>query len=294
MAAGFGSRFGEGIKQLQPVGPNGEIIMDYSIHDAMRAGFNKIVFVIRHDIEELFRRTIGDRLEAVCRRAGVEFAYAYQEIDDIPFPLPEGRRKPWGTGHAVLCARREITTPFAIINADDYYGKSAYVSLHDYLVQEHTDTEFAMAGFILKNTLSDNGAVTRGLCAVDEKDFVHDLLETHGIVKTPTGAAVGDTVLDIETPVSMNMWAVPTAFLSMLESGFAEFYRELKEPLTEEYLLPVFINRLLHKNAITLECLRTEDRWFGMTYKQDCESVAQALREMTERGEYGRELYADV
>lgn len=191
MAAGIGSRFGKGIKQLEPVGKNGEIIMDYSIHDALEAGFNKIVFVIRRDLEEDFKRVIGSRIEKIA-----EVAYAYQELDDLPagFVKPEGRTKPWGTGQAVLCAKELIQEPFAVINADDYYGKEPFVKLHDYLIQEHTLEEGAspicMAGFVLGNTLSDNGGVTRGVCETDAEGNLIGIHETSNIVKTPEGAAV--------------------------------------------------------------------------------------------------------
>ena len=186
MAAGIGSRFGGGIKQLEKVGPGGEIIMDYSIHDAIAAGFDRIVFVIRRDIEKDFREIIGDRIERICQKAGVEVAYGFQELSDLPagFSVPEGRGKPWGTGQAVLAARDVIREPFAVINADDYYGRAAFRRLHDFLCVPRSDREFCMAGFILKNTLSDNGAVTRGVCRVDEKGFLTDVEETSEIVKT--------------------------------------------------------------------------------------------------------------
>ena len=175
MAAGIGSRFGGGIKQLEPVGPTGEIIMDYSIHDAIKAGFNKIVFIIRKDIEADFREVIGERIEKLCERLGVEVAYAFQRMDDIPEGeiVPQDRKKPWGTGQAVLSCRGIVNEPFAVINADDYYGKEAFVKIHDFLLDytpERAD-DFCMAGFILKNTLSDNGGVTRGICEVDENGY---------------------------------------------------------------------------------------------------------------------------
>ena len=208
MAAGIGSRFGNGIKQLAPVGPKGEIIMDYSIRDALEAGFNKIVFIIRRDLEEEFRATIGARVGKIA-----EVAYAFQELDDLPegFEKPEGRTKPWGTGQAVLCAKDVLTEPFAVINADDYYGKEAYVKVHDYLVSEHPQdgtTHICMAGFRLGNTLSDNGSVTRGVCHVEDGRLT-GVTETHNIFKTETGAESREeghvTPLDTSSLVSMNM-----------------------------------------------------------------------------------------
>ncbi len=190
MAAGIGSRFGGGIKQLEPVGPSGEIIMDYSVYDAMQAGFDKVVFIIRKDLEKDFREIIGNRMEKI-----VETAYAFQELDDLPagFQRPEGRTKPWGTGQAILCCKDLVQEPFAVINADDYYGKEAFVKVHDYLAGEHPacgKMDFCMAGFQLGNTLSENGGVTRGICSVNEDGHLTKVTETKNIVKTPEGAAV--------------------------------------------------------------------------------------------------------
>ena len=211
MAAGIGSRFGGGIKQLAPVGPNGEIIMDYSIHDALEAGFNKVVFIIRRDLEKDFKEIIGNRIEKIC-----EVEYAYQELSDLPegFSVPEGRSKPWGTGQAILCSKNVVSEPFVIINADDYYGKEAFIKVHDYLVNaEKSDVlNWCMAGFILKNTLSENGGVSRGVCVADGEGNLTDINETHNIV-IKDGAAIdnGDgtfTKIDENSHVSMNMWGV--------------------------------------------------------------------------------------
>lgn len=202
MAAGIGSRFGGGIKQLEPVDTNGHIIMDYSIHDAVEAGFNKIIFIIRKDIEADFREVIGNRIEAVCRKCGVEVHYAFQDIRDIPGELPEGRTKPWGTGQAVLAAKDLIHEPFIVINADDYYGKEGFRQIHDALTSENG--EHCMAGFVLKNTLSDNGGVTRGICHMKDC-YLTRIKETKNIRKTPEGAEADGTAIDIDSPVSMNM-----------------------------------------------------------------------------------------
>ena len=225
MAAGIGSRFGGGIKQLEPVGPSGEIIMDYSIHDALEAGFNKVVFIIRKDLEKDFKEIIGNRIEKL-----VEVEYAFQELDNLPggFQNPEGRTKPWGTGQAVLSCKGLLKEPFAVINADDYYGKEAFVKVHDYLVEEHPDNgmlDFCMAGFILGNTLSDNGAVTRGICKV-EHGYLTDVVETSGIEKLQNGGAAvpgedGKLVpVDAESYVSMNMWGLTPELLDEIEKGF--------------------------------------------------------------------------
>lgn len=293
MAAGIGSRFGGGVKQLAPVGVNGEIIMDYSIHDAIEAGFSRIIFVIRKDIEADFREVIGGRVEEICRRCNVEVVYAYQDLQDIPGVVPEGRTKPWGTGHAVLAARDLIDSPFAVINADDYYGKGAYRLLHDFLVSNQDESAFAMAGFVLKNTLSDNGSVTRGICQT-EGGMLKGVVETYNIVKTPTGAAVDDTPVDINSLVSMNMWALTGKFVTLLKEGFEVFLQNLKNPLKDEFLLPIYIDQLLQEKRVSVKVLETPDQWFGVTYKEDREAVMQAMRKLIEDGVYQPDLYGDL
>lgn len=295
MAAGIGSRFGGGIKQLEPVGPNGEIIMDYSIHDAMEAGFNKIVFIIRKDIEADFRGVIGDRIEAVCAARGVEVAYAFQSLDAIPEgnTVPEGRSKPWGTGQAVLTAKEIVDCPFAVINADDYYGKEAFVKLHGFLCTDGEDNAYCMAGFILKNTLSENGGVTRGICQVDEKGFLTDVVETRDIVKTADGASVNGSPVDVESYVSMNMWGLRPAIMKTLEEGFEEFFRTaVKEnPLKAEYLLPIYIGQLLREGKVTVQVLETRDKWFGVTYREDKPAVVASFRKLIADGVYSVPLF---
>ena len=295
MAAGIGSRFGGGIKQLEPVGPNGEIIMDYSIHDAMEAGFNKIVFIIRKDIEADFREAIGDRIEAVCASRGVEVAYAFQSMDAVPegVTVPEGRTKPWGTGQAVLAARELVDTPFAVINADDYYGKEAYVKLHDFLCREGADKAYCMAGFILKNTLSENGGVTRGVCQVDEKGFLTNVVETKNIVKTADGAEADGAAVDAEGYVSMNMWGLRPAFMDVLDQGFKEFFQTAakNDPLKAEYLLPIYIGQLLREDKVTVQVLETKDKWFGVTYREDKPTVVESFRRLIEAGVYTAPLF---
>ena len=260
MAAGIGSRFGGGIKQLAPVGRHGEIIMDYSIHDAIEAGFNKIVFIIRKDIREAFKEAIGDRIQKICDDLGVEIAYAYQELDHLPDgveTVPE-RTKPWGTGQAVLACREVLHEPFAVINADDYYGKEAFVKLHDFLEGYTPDKaeQLCMAGFILKNTLSDNGAVTRGVCVVDENDYLAEVVETGGLMMTPEGTIAheengSDMVITPDQHVSMNMWGFTPNFLNELETGFSAFLSEIPEgEVKREYLLPTIVDELIKLSLI--------------------------------------------
>lgn len=309
MAAGIGSRFGGGIKQLEPVGFNDEIIMDYSIHDAIQAGFNKIIFVIRKDIEDDFKERIGNRVEAIAQKMHVEVGYVFQDIHDIPegFTFPSERTKPWGTGQAVLAAKELIHEPFAVINADDYYGKEAFQKLHDWLIIDHEDTAYAMAGFILKNTLSDNGGVTRGICKVETgHTHVIDVVETSNIIKVVEDgvlkAKTDDIELDINSYVSMNFWGFPAkegqdpAFLDVLEKHFITFFKEdvINNPLKAEYLLPTLIGSLLRENKCTVKVLETHDKWFGVTYKEDKPEVVKSFKKLIEEGVYSTDLYSDL
>lgn len=295
MAAGIGSRFGGGIKQLEPVGPSGEIIMDYSIYDALEAGFNKLVFIIRKDIEADFRQVIGDRIEAVCAQRGVQVAYAFQSMEALPegITVPEGRKKPWGTGQAVLAARQVVDCPFAVINADDYYGKEAYVKLHDFLCQETPVNAFAMAGFVLANTLSENGGVTRGVCQMDAEGFLTDVVETKDIVKTAQGAEVDGVAVDPQSLVSMNMWGLKPEFMETLEQGFCDFFRgaAAADPLKAEYLLPIYIGQLLREGKVTVQVLPTNEKWFGVTYREDKPSVMESFKKLIDDGVYTSPLF---
>lgn len=298
MAAGIGSRFGGGIKQLATVDSRNHIIMDYTVHDAVEAGFNKIIFVIRKDIEKDFREIIGDRIEEVCQEHGVEVCYAFQSLDDLPegAVLPEGRTKPWGTGQAVLAARELIKEPFAILNADDYYGKEAFVKIHDFLARSPAENSFCMAGFRLKNTLSENGAVTRGICQVNGAGYLTDVVETSGIVKTTDGAAAGETKLDPNVSVSMNMWGLTPGFMETLSEGFAKFFETKvpENPLKAEFLIPVFIGWLLREGKISVKVLETGDKWFGVTYQEDRELVIESVRALITSGVYPEDLYSDL
>ena len=297
MVAGIGSRFGGGIKQLEPMGPNGEIIMDYSIYDAKAAGFNKVVFILRKDIEEDFREIIGQRIEKV-----IDVEYVFQSLDDLPegFSAPADRKKPWGTGQAVLCCKGVVNEPFAVINADDYYGKEAFKKVHDYLVGEGTTDkiyDMCMAGFILKNTLSDHGAVTRGVCVVDANDYLAQVVETSGICMTPEGTiAHEDNGSDMQiTPdqhVSMNMWGFTPDFLNELEAGFKVFLEEIPDgEVKREYLLPTIVDQLIKADKASVKVLETRDKWFGVTYKEDKESVVSSFKKLIADGVYPENLW---
>ena len=296
MAAGIGSRFGGGIKQLEAVGPNGEIIMDYSIHDALEAGFNKVVFVIRKDLDKDFKEIIGRRMEKL-----VEVEYAYQELNDIPERFQkktEGRKKPWGTGQAILCCKDVVDEPFLVINADDYYGKEAYREAYAYLTgrKDNNAYEACMVGFVLKNTLSDNGGVTRGVCKVDEHRMLSEIVETSNIVKTFEGAAVqtedGAVPIDVESEVSMNMWGLSPAFFDVLEKGFDVFLEKLDpENLKGEYLLPIIIGDLLKEGRMKVEVRKSHDEWFGVTYKEDKPDVVANIQKLIKDGVYPEKLF---
>lgn len=293
MAAGIGSRFGTGIKQLEPVDDSNHIIMDYSIHDAIEAGFNHIVFIIRKDIEEEFKEVIGNRIAKICEKYDVTVDYAFQDINDIPGTLPEGRTKPWGTGQAVLAAKNILDTPFIVINADDYYGKEGFKAVHEYLVN---GGKSCMAGFVLKNTLSDNGGVTRGICKMDTENNLTEVVETGNIIKTENGAEADGVIIDTDSLVSMNMWGLTSDFLEVLEEGFKEFFEKevVKNPLKAEYLIPTFIGELLEQGKISVKVLRSNDTWYGMTYKEDVVFVKESFNKMLEDGVYKADLFSDL
>ena len=293
MAAGIGSRFGTGIKQLEPVDDSNHIIMDYSIHDAIEAGFNKVVFIIRKDIEEEFKEVIGNRIAKICEKYDVTVDYAFQDINDIPGTLPEGRTKPWGTGQAVLAAKNILDTPFIVINADDYYGKEGFKAVHEYLVN---GGKSCMAGFVLKNTLSDNGGVTRGICKMDTENNLTEVVETGNIIKTENGAEADGVIIDTDSLVSMNMWGLTPDFLNVLEEGFKEFFEKevVKNPLKAEYLIPTFIGELLERGKISVKVLRSNDTWYGMTYKEDVVFVKERFNKMLEDGVYKADLFSDL
>lgn len=293
MAAGMGSRFG-GIKQLEPVGPSGEIIMDYSAYAAKKAGFNKIVFIIRKDLEEDFVKIVGNR---VAKQIKVE--YVFQELDDLPagFTVPEGRVKPWGTGHAILSIKNAVHEPFAVVNADDYYGEEGFQKIHDYLVsQAKTSGKYniSMVGFQLGNTLSENGSVTRGVCKVNDQQKLVDILETSGIHRKGDKIVSdykGQELYD-ETPVSMNMWGFMPDFLDELEGRFVEFLSQIEgNELKAEFLLPMIVGDLIKEGKAEVTVLSSKDKWFGVTYKEDKEYVVKSIAELVKQGVYPEQLF---
>ena len=296
MAAGIGSRFGTGIKQLAKMAPNGEIIMDFSIYDAKEAGFTKVVFVIRKAIEKEFKEVIGNRLSKV-----MPVEYVYQELGDLPkgYQVPEGREKPWGTGQAILACKNVVKEPFVIINADDYYGKEAFIKLHDFLISENENKEkmnLAMAGFSLKNTLSENGTVTRGVCVADANGYLEKVIETTGIQivdgKIQCDNAEVSKWITSDAMVSMNMWAGYPDFLRYIDEGFARFLDTLGENSEKkEYLLPNIVAELLEKNLAAVKVLNTSDRWIGITYKEDIEPAQEKFRFMMKSGIYPMQLW---
>lgn len=291
MAAGMGSRYG-GLKQIDPVGPNGQIIMNYSIYDAWKAGFRRVVFIIKEELLKAFQERIGNAAQKL-----MQVDYVFQSLDRLPegCSVPADRTKPLGTGHAIYCVRGVVNEPFAVINADDYYGKEAFVRIHDFLVNAVPSPDkfrFCMAGFILKNTLSENGGVTRGLCEVDDQNHLTAIKETRNIIKTPEGAAVlGEgghkEALSPDTHVSMNMWGFTPDILELLASGFSDFLSRIPEGnLTAEYLLPTIVDDLLKKGQAEVTMLETTDKWFGVTYKEDKEAVVEAIRALIRQGLY--------
>ena len=285
LAAGIGSRFGGGIKQLEPIDDYGHIIIDYSIHDAISAGFNKIVFIIRHDIEEDFKNIIGNRIEKICSAQGVEIAYAFQEMDAYTSVEVEGRTKPWGTGHAVLCAADQIDSQFSVINADDYYGKKGFEKAAHFIDKN----QYGLVGYILKNTLSDNGGVTRGICKVYNGKLI-GIDETKDIIKTANGAQSNGKTIDVDSLVSMNFWCYPLEFIEILKKGFPEFQAKLQNPEKDEYLLPIIADQML-REGYSYTVIPTDDQWFGVTYKEDKEAVMKSFNEMIEEGIYTAQLY---
>ncbi len=297
MAAGMGSRYG-GLKQIDPVDEQGQIIIDYSIYDAVRAGFKKIVFIIKKQNEKDFRDAIGSRIET-----HVDVRYVFQELDKIPegFQVPEGRVKPWGTGHAILCCKDVLDGPFMVINADDYYGRSAFASMYDFLMNHEDDSRYryAMMGYILENTLTENGYVARGVCRADKDGYLTDITErTHiekqnGRVVYTEDEGQSFTELAPDSLVSMNMWGFSGSILKELESGFPAFLRQglAENPLKCEYFLPSVVSSLIEAGKATVSVLRSADRWYGVTYKEDKAVVTAAVRMMKEKGLYPENLW---
>ncbi len=298
LAAGMGSRYG-GLKQIDPVGPTGEVILDYSIYDAIRAGFGKVVFVIRREIEADFRATIGARLQG-----RIEVAYAFQSLDDIPAgcEVPADRQKPWGTTHAILAARNCIREPFGVINADDFYGPRSFALLGESLSKlDATGLRFVLIGFPLRNTVSENGSVSRGVCTLDAEGHLMDIRECHGIHPVAGGIAVSRpnpseeaAILDGTQTVSMNMWGFTPGFFAEAEKGFAQFLKALPDPLTSEYYIPTLVRDLIDSGAGRVEVQQSDETWLGVTYPEDMPLVREGLRRLIERGVYPEDLWGDV
>ncbi len=274
MAAGMGSRYG-GLKQMEPIGPAGEFLMDFSAFDAKEAGFSKVVFVIKKEMEEDFNNIVVERIKKY-----IDIDYVFQGMDD----LPEGRKKPWGTGHAILCCKDKVTTPFAIINADDYYGKKAYVELNDCL-KTLKKGEMALVGYELAQTTTENGTVTRGVCKVED-GYLAGIRETKGISGFEY-CEDGETVhtLPEDTIVSMNMWGFGTEIFDYLEREF-EIFKKEKDITKDEFLIPIVVDILIKKQEAKVKVLSSPDRWYGMTYREDKEVVIAAMKELCEKGLY--------
>ena len=290
MAAGIGSRFGGGIKQLEPMGPGNEIIMDYSIHDAIEAGFNKVVFVIRKDLEKDFEEVIGKRI-----REKVHIEYAFQEINDIPEQYKEslkGRKKPWGTGQAILACKDLIHEPFLVINADDFYGKEAYVQAYNFLSKEQDNTipQFGMVGVVLKNTLSEHGGVTRAICMIEDHKLLQ-IVEKRGIQAINGKVLWEGQEIDADSIISMNMWGMTPVMFTYLEKRFETFLSGVDpETLQGEFLVPTIIGTLLKEKQIEVEVLSSNDKWFGVTYREDIPSVKENIRHLIDEGKYPEKL----
>ena len=295
MAAGMGSRFG-GLKQMTPIDAQGHFIMDYTIFDAIRAGFGKVVCVIKKEMEADFEAIVGTRI-----RPFVELVYVYQSIDMVPegYVIPEGRTKPWGTGHAVLAAAPAIDAPFAVINADDFYGREAFESIAKFLTADRKTTEHCMVGYALKNTLTENGSVSRGVCSVDEQDLLTGIVERTKILRLPDGQPAftedGETFenLSEDTIVSMNCWGFQAEMLPKLQSLFAEFLQEKVpgNPMKAEFYLPSIADHLLRSGTGTVQVIACDARWYGVTYREDLEGVVAAMAAKKAAGEYPEYLW---
>ena len=296
MAAGMGSRYG-GLKQIDPVGPHNELIIDYSIYDALKAGFGKVVFIIKEEIRETFREMVGRRVESL-----VDTAYVYQRTDDLPegFHVPEGRTKPWGTGHAVLSCRSAVSTPFAVINADDFYGQASFRVLYDYL-KDLKDAggiyQYGMVGFLLENTLTEHGHVARGICSVDSSGYLSGIRERTKIVKSGKDSKYTEDeknwfAIPKGSTVSMNTWGFTPSIFNELQIQFPEFLNKNRENISKaEFFLPEAIDRLISANKARVKVLASNERWYGVTYKEDKLFVKEAIAGMIKQGTYPADLW---
>ncbi len=296
MAAGMGSRYG-GLKQIDTVDDAGDKIVDFSVYDAMKAGFGKVVFVIKKENEADFREALGDRISE-----HMEVDYAFQDLKDIPegFSVPEGRVKPWGTAQAVLSAAEKVMTPFAVINADDFYGREAFTKIHDFLVNGNGENEYAMVSFILRNTLTENGYVSRGICSVDEEGFLKSVIERTHIEADGEKARYtldgGESWIPLsgDEAVSMNIWGFSPSFMDELRNAFRAFLSDLpkaEDPLKAECYLPGVVDKMLKEGRAKVRVLSSSDRWFGVTYKEDKENVKRSITDLKNKGIYPERLW---
>ncbi len=300
MAAGMGSRYG-GLKQIDPVDEDGDIIMDFSIYDAKRAGFEKVIFIIKRENEQAFKEAVGRRMEGI-----MDVDYVYQELEDLPegYAVPEGREKPWGTGHAILCCAQQINGPFAVINADDYYGPKAFALIYDYLCTHPDDTRYryAMVGYELGKTVTEHGVVARGICQINDRGELVDIKEHTKIEKKEDGIAYTEdegktwTYVPEDSIVSMNLWGFTKSILKELKERFPAFLeRGLQEnPLKCEYFLPAVVDELLKEDKASAAVLHTPDTWYGVTYAADKPVVEEAVKRMKEEGRYPQHLWAQT
>lgn len=294
MAAGMGSRFG-GLKQIEPVGPNGEFILDYSVYDAIKAGFNKIVFIIKEENYDLFRKTIGKRIESK-----IKVEYAFQKIEDVPkdVNIPESRVKPWGTSHAILTAKNLINEPFAVINADDFYGPDPYKKIINFFNENKNDNEYAMVGYNVKNTMSENGSVKRGICNKTSDNYLSNLIESKiekindKIIATSLEDEANTFEVKEEDLVSMNFFGFKPSLFKYLEDEMVEFFNNHKDDLDKcEFLIPTSIYKRIEENKIKVKVLDTNEKWYGITYKDDKEDLVNAINKMIEEGKYPKDLW---
>ncbi|HIU39779.1 MAG TPA: nucleotidyltransferase [Candidatus Aphodocola excrementigallinarum] len=294
MAAGMGSRFG-GLKQVEPVGPNGEFILDYSIYDAIKAGYDKVVFIIKEENYDLFRETIGKRIESK-----IKVEYAFQKIEDVPdgVKVPKERVKPWGTSHAILSAKKYVNEPFTVINADDFYGYDPFLKIKNFFEENNDDNLYAMIGYRVINTMSENGSVKRGICSSDKDGYLNNLVESSierkdsKIIATPLDDDTKQFIVDDDSLVSMNFFGFTPSIFKYLEDEMVEFFEKNKDNLDKcEFLIPNSVFKRIKENKIKVKVLDTDEKWFGVTYKEDKKDLVAAINKMIDEGKYPKNLW---